>query len=129
MTDEMSAVLAGLTPTVVPVDGADPELIAIGERYWAMAGFHPELGTPVWCEKTADIDTLGWGVPLYVITAGGVRAVVDHTCPECQQQLSLDLPDRACRPGQGRETCVRGVHGIPDVRSADAQRPETQGQA
>ncbi|KPC78282.1 hypothetical protein ADL27_48350 [Streptomyces sp. NRRL F-6602] len=89
MTDEMSAVLAGLTPTVVPVAGADPELIAIGERYWAMAGFHPELGTPVWSEKTADIDTLGWGGPLYVIAAGGVRATVDRACPECQQQLSL----------------------------------------
>lgn len=89
MTDEMSAVLAGLTPTVVPIDGADPELIAIGERYWAMAGFHPELGTPVWCEKSADIDTLGWGGPLYVVAAGGVRAVVDHVCPECRQQLSL----------------------------------------
>lgn len=85
----MSAVLAGLTPTVVPVDGTDPELVAIGERYWAFAGFHPELGTPVWCEKTSDIDTLGWGGPLYVVAAGGVRAVVDHTCPECRQQLSL----------------------------------------
>ncbi|GAA1306778.1 hypothetical protein GCM10009647_026600 [Streptomyces sanglieri] len=89
MTDEMSAVLAGLTPTVVPVAGADPELIAIGERYWAMAGFHPELFTPVWCEKAADIDTLGWGGPLYATAAGGVRAVVDHMCPQCQQQLSL----------------------------------------
>ncbi|KUJ66028.1 hypothetical protein ACZ90_40895 [Streptomyces albus subsp. albus] len=85
----MNAVLAGLTPSIVPVDGADPELVAIGERYWAFAGFHPELGTPVWCEKTADIDTLGWGGPLYVIAAGGVRAVVDHTCPACRQQLSL----------------------------------------
>ncbi|MFJ7416942.1 hypothetical protein ACIQWZ_40075 [Streptomyces sp. NPDC098077] len=90
MTEVMSAaVLAGLTPTVVPVEDADPELIAIGERYWAMAGFHPELGTPVWCERAADIDTLGWGGPLYVVAAGGVRAVVDRLCPECQQQLSL----------------------------------------
>ncbi|MFF0509142.1 hypothetical protein ACFYUH_36930 [Streptomyces fimicarius] len=90
MTEETSAAaLAGLTPTVVPVEGADPELIAIGERYWAMAGFHPELGTPAWCEKAADIDTLGWGGPLYVVAAGGVRATVDRLCPECEQQLSL----------------------------------------
>lgn len=75
----MSTVLAGLTPTVVPVDGADPELIAIGERYWAMAGFHPELFTPVWCEKAADIDTLGWGGPLYA-TAAGVCAPWWITC-------------------------------------------------
>ncbi|MER6332143.1 hypothetical protein [Streptomyces sp. NPDC001034] len=85
----MSATLAGLTPTVVPVDGADPELVAIGERCWAFAGFHPELNTPVWCEKTADIDALGWGGPLYVVAAGGVRAVADHSCPTCHQQLSL----------------------------------------
>ncbi|MEU3978230.1 hypothetical protein [Streptomyces bacillaris] len=90
MTEETSAaVLAGLTPTVVPIEDADRELIAIGERYWAMAGFHPELGTPAWCEKAADIDTLGWGGPLYVVAAGGVRAVVDRLCPECRQQLSL----------------------------------------
>ncbi|AXI91259.1 hypothetical protein SAM9427_36440 (plasmid) [Streptomyces sp. ETH9427] len=113
MTDEMSAVLAGLTPTVVPVDGADPELIAIGERYWAMAGFHPELGTPVWCEKTADIDTLGWGVPLYVITAGGVRAVVDHTCPECQQQLSLTSRTALADLAKGeRPVCVECTESL-----------------
>ncbi|MGW7603205.1 hypothetical protein [Streptomyces antimycoticus] len=122
MTDEMSAVLAGLTPAVVPVDGADPELVAIGERYWALAGFHPELGTPVWCERTADIDTLGWGGPLYVVAAGGVRAVVDHTCPECGEQLSLTSRTALADLSKGEtpvcvactESLVDAVHALND---------------
>ncbi|MFF3312950.1 hypothetical protein [Streptomyces sp. NPDC002952] len=82
--------LSSLIPTVAAVEGADPELVAIGERYWAMAGFHPELGTPVWCEKAADIDSLGWGKPLYVVAAAGVRAVVaDFSCDACAGPLSL----------------------------------------
>ncbi|MEV6329338.1 hypothetical protein [Streptomyces sp. NPDC051909] len=61
----MGADLARLIPSVVPVEGADPELVAIGERYWALAGFMPELGTPVWCEKVRDIPVAGWGRQLY----------------------------------------------------------------
>ncbi|MER5988837.1 hypothetical protein [Streptomyces sp. NPDC001787] len=116
MNDEMSGVLAGLTPEVVPVVGADPELVAIGERYWAMAGFHPELGTPVWCEKAADIDTLGWGGPLYVTAAGGVRAVVDHTCPECQQRLSLTSRTALADLAKGETpVCVECTESLVDA--------------
>ncbi|MFB6507489.1 hypothetical protein ACFYXP_38125 [Streptomyces sp. NPDC002466] len=69
---------------------ADPELIAIGERYWALAGFTPELGTPVWCEKANDISVAGWGKKLYAVAAAGVRAVVPgRECPECGGALSL----------------------------------------
>ncbi|MGW1656623.1 hypothetical protein [Streptomyces atratus] len=61
-SSEPSPLVAGLSrliPTVVPVAGADPELVALGERYWALAGFSPELGTPVWCEKANDISVAG----------------------------------------------------------------------
>lgn len=82
--------LSHLTPTVAAIDGADPELVAIGERYWAMAGFHPDLATPAWCEKAADIDSQGWGKPLYVVAAAGVRATVaDQACPQCGGPATL----------------------------------------
>ncbi|GAA3395915.1 hypothetical protein GCM10017752_47620 [Streptomyces roseoviridis] len=62
----------------------------IGERYWALAGFAPELGTPVWCEKVKDIDTAGWGHQVYAVAAAGVRAVVaGRLCPQCKGPLSL----------------------------------------
>lgn len=82
--------LAQLVPAIVPLDGADAELVAIGERYWALAGFAPELGTPVWCEKAKDIDTAGWGHQIYAVAAAGVRAVVvGRVCPQCGGSLSL----------------------------------------
>ncbi|WP_181647116.1 hypothetical protein [Streptomyces sp. WAC00263] len=82
--------LTQLVPGVISVDGADPELVAIGERYWALAGFAPEYGTPVWCEKTKDIDTAGWGHQIYAVAAAGVRAVVPgRKCPACGGPLSL----------------------------------------
>lgn len=85
-TDERAA----LIPTLVPVEGADDELVALGERYWALAGFHSELGTAVWCEKTAQIDTSGWGRQIYAVAAAGVRAVVEGVdCAKCGGQLSL----------------------------------------
>ncbi|QES22344.1 hypothetical protein DEJ46_27275 [Streptomyces venezuelae] len=64
--------------------------MVIGERYWALAGFAPELGTPVWCEKVKDIDTAGWGHQIYAVAAAGVRAVVaGRLCPQCGGPLSL----------------------------------------
>ncbi|MFD3380643.1 MULTISPECIES: hypothetical protein [unclassified Streptomyces] len=79
-----------LFPLIAFLDGAHPELAAIGERYWALAGFHAETGLPVWCEKASDIETLGWGNRHYVIAAAGTRAVLDgRTCPECEGPLSL----------------------------------------
>ncbi|MER7982650.1 hypothetical protein [Streptomyces sp. NPDC095817] len=81
--------MSHLIPTVVPIDGSDPELVAIGERYWSLAGFYPD-GTPAWSEKVADIDSQGWGRPLYVVAAAGVRAVApDLTCKQCEGPLSL----------------------------------------
>lgn len=82
--------LAQLMPVVVPLDEADAELVVIGERYWALAGFAPELGTPVWCEKVKDIDTADWGQQIYVVAAAGVRAMVTgRLCPQCAGPLSL----------------------------------------
>ncbi|WP_329568320.1 hypothetical protein [Kitasatospora sp. NBC_01266] len=82
--------LSLLLPDVVPVAGADPELVAIGERYWALAGFADEFGTPVWCEKTREIDLNGWGWQLHAVAAAGVRAVVPaRRCPSCAGPLSL----------------------------------------
>ncbi|MEU6949512.1 hypothetical protein ABZ957_30405 [Streptomyces sp. NPDC046316] len=82
--------LSRLIPSVVPVAGADPELVAIGERYWALAGFAPESGTPVWCEKVNDISVAGWGKKLYAVAAAGVRAVVpERECPQCGGALVL----------------------------------------
>ncbi|MEV7524214.1 hypothetical protein [Streptomyces sp. NPDC091371] len=79
-----------LIPTLVPVAGADAELVAIGERYWALAGFHAEFGTAVWCEKTAQIETSGWGRQIYAVAAAGVRAVVKGVaCAKCGGPLSL----------------------------------------
>ncbi len=79
-----------LIPMVVPVDGADPELVALGERYWAIAGFADEYGTPVWCEKTKDINVSGWGRQIYAVAAAGVRAIVPgRQCPKCAGPLSL----------------------------------------
>ncbi|MFB8392828.1 hypothetical protein [Streptomyces yangpuensis] len=81
---------AALVPVVVPVAGADAELVAVGERYWALAGFHPELGTAVWCEKTAQIDTCGWGRQVHAVAAAGVRALVEGVaCATCGEPLSL----------------------------------------
>ncbi|MCX4971036.1 hypothetical protein OHA98_41215 [Streptomyces sp. NBC_00654] len=92
-SSEPSPLVAGLTrliPSVVPVAGADPELVALGERYWALAGFVPELGTPVWCEKANDISVAGWGKKLYAVAAAGVRAVVpERECSQCGGALSL----------------------------------------
>ncbi|MGW5781061.1 hypothetical protein [Streptomyces sp. NPDC003863] len=86
----VGADLARLVPSVVPVEGADPELVAIGERYWALAGFMPEPGPPVWCEKVRDIPVAGWGRQLYAVAAAGVRAVVpERDCPGCGGVLSL----------------------------------------
>ncbi|MFJ5829709.1 hypothetical protein [Streptomyces sp. NPDC093089] len=82
--------LAQLIPAVAPREGADAELVVIGERYWAFAGFAPELGTPLWCEKVKDIDTAGRGHQVYAVAAAGVRAVVaGRLCPQCQGPLSL----------------------------------------
>ncbi|MFI8104635.1 hypothetical protein [Streptomyces sp. NPDC086023] len=82
--------LVQLIPAVVPLEGVDAELVVIGERYWALAGFAPELGTPVWCEKVKDIDTVGWGHQIYAVAAAGVRAVVaGRLCSQCGGPLSL----------------------------------------
>ncbi|WP_327255795.1 hypothetical protein [Streptomyces sp. NBC_01244] len=99
---------AALIPTLFPVAGADAELVSIGERYWALAGFHPELGTAVWCEKTAQIDTSGWGRQIYAVAAAGVRAVVEGVaCAKCGGQLSLTSRtafQQLCDGGQ--QVCV-----------------------
>ncbi|WP_030895455.1 hypothetical protein [Streptomyces sp. NRRL F-5053] len=82
--------LTALIPTVVPNDKADPELVTIGERYWALAGFAEDYGTPVWCEKVKDIDTVGWGGQVHAVAAAGVRAVVaGRKCRKCAAPLSL----------------------------------------
>ncbi|MFJ5680237.1 hypothetical protein [Streptomyces sp. NPDC093097] len=82
--------LTRLIPTVIANEGADPEIVAIGERYWALAGFAPGYDTPLWCEKTNAIDTAGWGNPIHAVAAAGVRAVVpDHHCSQCDGPLSL----------------------------------------
>jgi hypothetical protein len=82
--------LSQLIPAIIPNEDADPELISIGERYWALAGFADDEGTPVWCEKTKDIDTAGWGRQIYAVAAAGVRAVVPgRTCTKCSGPLSL----------------------------------------
>ncbi|MFB6579363.1 hypothetical protein ACFCYC_18430 [Streptomyces sp. NPDC056402] len=82
--------LGKLVPELVPNPGVDLDLIVVGERYWALAGFSPELGTPVWCEKAKDIDTAGWGHQVYAVAAAGVRAVVPgRACPQCAGPLSL----------------------------------------
>lgn len=82
--------LSKLIPTVVADDDADPELVGIGERYWALAGFAEQDGIPVWCEKTTDIDTVGWGRQIYAVAAAGVRAIVPgRHCPKCEGPLSL----------------------------------------
>ncbi|GAB1337231.1 hypothetical protein ACE1SV_38210 [Streptomyces sp. E-15] len=79
-----------LFPQVTALEDADPELVAIGERYWALAGFHADTGTPVWCERTADIETLGWGNRHYVLAAAATRAVLEgRNCPQCDGPLSL----------------------------------------
>lgn len=82
--------LTSLTPSIVPNDAADPELVAIGERYWALSGFYENSGAAAWCEKVKDIDTAGWGHQVHAIAAVGVRALLpDHKCPECGKVLSL----------------------------------------
>lgn len=82
--------LSKLIPAVIPIDDADAELVAIGERYWAVAGFSAEDGKAVWSEKTKDIDTAGWGKQIYVVAAAGVSAVVaGRRCHQCRGPLSL----------------------------------------
>ncbi|MGW2272915.1 hypothetical protein [Streptomyces yangpuensis] len=99
---------AAVVPVVVPVAGADAELVALGERYWALAGFHPELGTAVWCEKTAQIDTAGWGRQIHAVAAAGVRAMVEGVaCAKCGGALSLTSRSAFQQLLEGREpACV-----------------------
>ncbi|WP_331719398.1 hypothetical protein [Streptomyces sp. NBC_01187] len=80
--------LFALTPAVVPIDGADAELVFIGERYWSLAGFRE--GYPVWSEKVKDIDSAGWGQQKHAVAAAGVRAVIPgRQCAQCDGPLSL----------------------------------------
>ncbi|MFB7672264.1 hypothetical protein ACFC26_12690 [Kitasatospora purpeofusca] len=82
--------LARLIPEIRPIEGAPPEVVAIGERYWALAGFAEDQPVPVWSEKTNAIDTTGWGRQHYVIAAAGVRATVPgRTCTKCGGPLTL----------------------------------------
>ncbi|MFI5657449.1 hypothetical protein [Streptomyces sp. NPDC051684] len=82
--------LSQLFPRIEPLEDADPELVALGERYWSLAGFDAETGLPRWSEKTSAIDTGGWGRRHYVIAAAGTRAYLDgHACPSCGGPLSL----------------------------------------
>ncbi|MFJ1753817.1 hypothetical protein [Kitasatospora sp. NPDC088134] len=131
--------LSTLIPAVVPVDGADPELVAIGERYWALAGFADEYGTPVWCEKTKDIDVAGWGRQIYAVAAAGVRAVVPgQQCPKCDGPLSLtsrtafqqvcDGVDPACvECTDSLQAAIRLV--IDPTRKAKREAAKAQAQA
>ncbi|MGY1929524.1 hypothetical protein [Nocardia gipuzkoensis] len=82
--------LASLLPTVTANDNADPALVVIGERYWALEGFAEPYGTPIWCEKVKDIDTAGWGRQVNAVAAAGVQAIVPGlTCFKCSGPLSL----------------------------------------
>ncbi|MFC4859500.1 hypothetical protein [Actinophytocola glycyrrhizae] len=84
MTDDSTP--APLTPMVEAVDGADPDLVEIGRRYWNLAGFDKETGYPRWAETASAICD---GRP-YVAAAAGVRAVLaDLACPICSGPLSL----------------------------------------
>ncbi|GHB03539.1 hypothetical protein GCM10010330_67240 [Streptomyces tendae] len=102
--------LDGFIPVVDAVDGADAELVAIGERYWALAGFDTEtpVPTPVWCEKTSAIDTLGWGRSHYAVAAAGVRATITgQQCHQCEGPLSLTSRTALAQLiGGGSPTCV-----------------------
>ncbi|MFJ6578021.1 hypothetical protein ACIQMY_18850 [Streptomyces sp. NPDC091368] len=129
--------LSRLIPTVVPVAEADPELVAVGERYWALAGFTPELGTPVWSEKAKDISVAGWGKQLYVVAAAGVRATVpERACPDCAGPLSLtsrtafqqviDGHDPACV--ECTPSLVAAIEFVTDP-SRKAKREKAQAQA
>lgn len=107
--------LSGLAPDVVPNDDADPELVMIGERYWALAGFDEEK--PVWCEKVKDIDTSGWGHQVYAVAAAGVRAVVaGRQCSSCGGTLSLTSRaafQQVC--DGGAPACVECTPSLLDV--------------
>ncbi|MFD4659705.1 hypothetical protein ACFWP2_29220 [Kitasatospora sp. NPDC058444] len=82
--------LAKLIPEIRPIDGAPQEVVAIGERYWALAGFVEGQPVPVWSERTSAIDTTGWGRQHYVIAAAGVRATIPgRCCPKCAGPLTL----------------------------------------
>lgn len=82
--------LSALVPTISPISDADPEHVAVGERYWALAGFDKDRRTPLWRENVADIDTSEWGNQLYAVAGAGVHAVVPGlTCPSCEGPLRL----------------------------------------
>ncbi|MFE9099051.1 hypothetical protein [Streptomyces sp. NPDC007264] len=131
--------LSNLIPAVIPDDEADAELVTIGERYWALAGFAPDYGTPVWCEKTTDIETAGWGNQIYVVAAAGVRAVVPgRECPECGGPLSLasrtafqqvcDGNDPACV--ECTESLLLAVRAVLDpARKAKREAAKAKAQA
>lgn len=111
--------LSKLIPEVVPDGEADPELVSIGERYWALAGCAPELDTPVWCEKVKGIDSAGPGHQIYAVAASGVWAVVSRTLVlpvrgAARSHVPEGVPAALRRPGPG----LCGVHRVTDVRSA-----------
>ncbi|MFJ5927623.1 hypothetical protein ACIQF6_34010 [Kitasatospora sp. NPDC092948] len=82
--------LTQLMPEIRPVDEAPPELVALGERYWALAGFTEDPPVPVWSEKTSAIDIAGWGRQHYIVAAAGVRATVPgRACAKCAGPLTL----------------------------------------
>jgi hypothetical protein len=113
MTDNPTADAPGpagndsFLPVLTVLDGADEEIVSIGEQYWDLAGFD-EFGRPQWAVAARRIGTAGWG-QVHVVEAAGIRAVVPgRTCPGCSGPLSLSSRtalERLCQ-GDDLVTCV-----------------------
>lgn len=66
---------------ITPIDGAPEDLVAFGQRYWAIQGVD-QYGKVIWAEAATKIDP-AMGRPHFVAAAGVEATVRDATCTRC----------------------------------------------
>jgi hypothetical protein len=114
MTDNAPA--AEVSLVVMPLDGADSDLVEIGRRYWALKDVEPDTGRIRWAEKSSDIAAHSdLGRP-FVVAAASVRAMLPgRTCPDCGGALSLTSRSALERALAGEEPfCVECDQALKD---------------
>ncbi|MGH9279017.1 MAG: hypothetical protein ACRD12_13040, partial [Acidimicrobiales bacterium] len=136
-----------LVPQLQRVEGADPELVEIGNRYWALRGFPANpaaesgLDSADWVEPSGDIaaDAGETASRLYVLAAAGVTAVLPaYKCPRCEAPLQLRSRSALDQVAKGRgtadccarcnETLHKALERLKDPATRDRRR-EARAQA
>lgn len=138
--DENLSRPARFLPVLERRDGADPELVALGERYWAWRGVRGDaedaLGgqVNVWAETTRELSD-AFGEPstrLYIYAAAGVEVTLsDFECGTCsapvalKSRTSLDALMRGASPATVCSRCdarlTADVRRLADPAHANAR--------